>query len=205
MVLELLSGRLELATFVMWGVALFVAISVHEFSHAFAADRLGDPTARYHGRLSLNPRAHLDPVGTLLILLFGFGWGKPVPFDPTNLYNPKRDSALIALAGPASNLLVALTLGALLRTFGGILVLTIPIIALNINLGVFNLLPIFPLDGFKIVGGFLPYSQALSWQGLERYGLLILLFLMLPFGGGPLLISLIHPPISLLLRLTIGL
>src|SRR3989338_7102351 len=86
-------------------IALLSAITIHEFSHAWVADRLGDPTPRLMGRVTLNPLAHLDPIGTIALLLIGFGWGKPVPFDPFNLENPRRDSALIALAGPASNLI----------------------------------------------------------------------------------------------------
>src|SRR3989339_1835794 len=88
-------------------LAIIAAISIHEFSHAWAADRLGDPTPRLQGRLTLNPKAHLDPIGTLMLILFRFGWGKPVMFDPFNLKNPRRDAMLIGLAGPASNLISA--------------------------------------------------------------------------------------------------
>src|SRR3990172_11954241 len=94
-------------SFVFWLLGLTVAITVHEFAHAYAAERLGDPTPRLMGRLTLNPLAHLDPLGTLMLLIARFGWGKPVQFDPFNLRHPRRDSALISLAGPASNLIMA--------------------------------------------------------------------------------------------------
>ena len=93
-------------SFLFWLVALAMAITIHEFAHAYTADRLGDPTPRLQGRLTLNPLAHLDPLGTLMLLLVRFGWGKPVQFDPFNLKNPRKDGALISLAGPASNLLI---------------------------------------------------------------------------------------------------
>ena len=92
-------------------LAVLVVITIHEFSHGLVADYLGDPTARLRGRLTLNPMAHLDPIGALAFIFFGFGWAKPVPIDPYNLQDPKRDSMLISLAGPASNLLTALILG----------------------------------------------------------------------------------------------
>src|SRR5688572_2528428 len=94
-------------SFFLWLVALTIAITIHEFAHAYTADRLGDPTPRLQGRLTLNPLAHLDPMGTLMMLLVRFGWGKPVQFDPFNLRNPRRDGAIISLAGPVSNFLLA--------------------------------------------------------------------------------------------------
>src|SRR3990172_6432841 len=102
-------------TFIFSLVALVVAISIHEFAHAAAADRLGDPTPRLQGRLTLNPLAHLDPIGTLMLLLIRVGWGKPVQFDPYNLKNPRRDAALISLAGPASNLILAIVLALIIK------------------------------------------------------------------------------------------
>ncbi len=164
--------------FFAWLVALVVAITVHEFSHALAADRLGDPTPRLQGRLTLNPLAHLDPIGTLMLLLVRFGWGKPVQFDPFNLRNPKKDAALISIAGPISNIITAVVFSLIVRlTIAPPLVLSLilPIIFLNVILAVFNLIPIHPLDGFKIVGGLLPDDQAREWQSLEKYGFLFLL------------------------------
>src|SRR4051812_27134518 len=95
-------------SFFVAAIALLIAITVHEFSHALSADKLGDPTPRLQGRISLNPLVHLDPIGTLLILFVGFGWGKPVVFDPFNLKNPRKDAAIISLAGPASNFILAI-------------------------------------------------------------------------------------------------
>jgi len=184
----LLFHNLSLHGVIIFFVALAVAITIHEFSHAFMAYRLGDPTAKVYGRMTLNPLAHLDPLGTLMILLVGFGWGKPVPFDPFNLRSPKRDSALISLAGPLSNVLLALLLAGLfwIGIFGQIpILLTIsnlvqPIVLLNLVLAIFNLLPIHPLDGFKILGGILPKEWYHDWMQMEQYGIFFLLFLVLP-------------------------
>src|SRR3972149_8566479 len=103
--------------FVIYLLALLIAITVHEFAHAKVADYLGDPTPRLQGRLSLNPLVHLDPLGMILLFLVGFGWGKPVMFDPFNLRNPRRDAALISIAGPGTNFVVALLLSLILRSF----------------------------------------------------------------------------------------
>ncbi|OGG11796.1 hypothetical protein A2Z00_01875 [Candidatus Gottesmanbacteria bacterium RBG_13_45_10] len=193
-------------------LALIVAISVHEFSHAYAAERLGDPTPRLMGRLTLNPLAHLDPIGTILLVLFRFGWGKPVQFDPFNLRNPRRDSAIISLAGPFSNFitatasailihLLATTRFALLSnsSLGVILYLVVAflesLVVMNIVLGVFNLVPVHPLDGFKVVGGILPEEYAKQWNELERYGMIFLIFLIFPLFGGQSAISRIISPI----------
>src|SRR3989344_4241957 len=109
MLFQLLSNPTPLTflIFLLFAVGVIIAITVHEFAHAASAEKLGDPTAKVHNRVSLNPLNHLDPIGTLLIFLVGFGWGKPTPFDPYNLKNPKKDSAIISLAGPASNLILA--------------------------------------------------------------------------------------------------
>ncbi len=194
--------------FFSWVAALVVAITVHEFAHALAADRLGDPTPRVQGRLTLNPLAHLDPLGTLMLLIARFGWGKPVVFDPYNLRHPRRDAAIISLAGPVSNILLAALLSIILRlllsTPVAMLVYVIiqPIIVLSVVLAIFNLVPIHPLDGFKIVGGILPPEYAKQWYELEPYGMIFLLFLIFPFFGGIAPISrFISPVISFLLSL----
>lgn len=161
--------------------ALVVSISIHEFAHAKVSDLLGDNTAKLLGRVTLDPRSHLDPVGSLFLLFAGFGWGKPVPFNPINLQNPKRDSALIALAGPASNFFLAATLALILSfvgtssILGGFLSLTI---FYNVVLGVFNLIPIHPLDGFKVVGGLLPPNLYVQWMQFAPYGIYFLLILI---------------------------
>lgn len=184
-------------------VALILAIDIHEFSHAWMAEHLGDPTPRLQGRLTLNPLAHLDPLGTLLLLLVRFGWGKPVQFDPYNLRNPRRDGALISIAGPISNMLLATICAIIVRfPIPDILAAFLAELAImNVVLGIFNLVPIHPLDGFKIVEGFLPEDQAVEWHQLERYGIIFLLILLLPiFNGGALISTIISPPINFVLK-----
>ncbi len=196
--------------FIIIAILLLLAISVHEFSHALIADHLGDPTARLSGRLTLNPIAHLDPIGTLLLLFVGFGWGKPVPFDPFNLRNPKRDSALISFAGPGSNFVMAIVTGLILRAIAYIpFILFIPFITdvlslfvyFNILLGVFNLIPVHPLDGFKVVAGLLPKKYYYDWLSLEKYGIIFLILLIFPFFGSSPVIALISPIINFLVSL----
>jgi Zn-dependent protease len=182
---------------IIWIIAFIVAITLHEAAHAWMADRLGDPTPRLTGRLSLNPAVHYDRIGTTLLLglvflraigvpVIPFGWAKPVRFDPYNLKNPRRDSALISLAGPLSNITLAAILAIVLRfthtPLSPLLPLTkffVPIIMLNVILAVFNLIPIHPLDGGKIFIGLLPPDQAIEAdQFLNKYGLIILFMLI---------------------------
>lgn len=186
--------------FIIFAIGLLVAITIHEFSHALAADQLGDPTPRSQGRLTLNPIKHLDPLGTISMFLVGFGWGKPVQFDPYNLQHPRRDAAIISLAGPASNLIFALILSLLWRFIlpqTGFADLLIPFMYLNVMLAVFNLVPIGPLDGQKILFGLLPRDLAYEYQSImNRYGTLLLIFFILPvFGGQAPIVSLISPVI----------
>jgi len=196
--------------FVFSLIALFVAITIHEFSHALAADFLGDPTPRLQKRLTLNPKAHLDPFGLLFLFFFGFGWGRPVEFDPFNLKNPRRDAAIISLAGPTSNLILALILSILLKLFIFFKIKTlytigslffVPMIYLNVVLAVFNFLPIHPLDGFKIVGGVLPEKQAKDWYDLEKYGIIFLLMMFFPLGKSSMIDLVIKPAVNFFLNL----
>ena len=190
--------------FAIYAIGLVIAITIHEFSHAFVADKLGDPTPRIHDRVNLNPLSHLDPIGTLAILIAGFGWGKPVVIDPYNLENPKRDSLIISLAGPASNLILAIILAILLKFLPLFAFLIIPIITLNIALGIFNLVPIPPLDGSKIIEGLLPRLQAYEWeQFANRYGFLLLLLLVMPLGNGSIISLVISPIISFVINILI--
>lgn len=194
-------------------ICIVLAVTIHEFAHAYAADKLGDPTPEMQGRVTLNPLAHLDPLGSLFFLLFGFGWGKPVSYDPFNLDNPLRDGAIIAFAGPASNiiLVVASTLLYWIIFFIGgdtlaaniFLIFFEVLIQVNLLLALFNLFPIYPLDGFKIVGGLLPEEKAHEWFELQRYGFIFLLLLIVPFGGtsmaGFIIRSVISPIMGFLL------
>lgn len=198
----LLASPLE---FLLVAAALIISLTIHEFSHAFVAEKLGDPTPRLQGRISLNPLAHLDPLGTLAILFVGFGWGKPVEFDPYNLRYPKRDAGLIAAAGPVSNMLLAGLLAIILHTvampdlIGGALVL---VIATNINLAIFNLIPVHPLDGGKMLIALAPKDVAREWDAiLHQYGSMILLFLIIPWNGRSAVGSLISPIVNFILRL----
>ncbi len=187
--------------FLLYMVALLIAISIHEFSHAFVAEKLGDPTPRLQGRITLNPRAHIDLTGILFLFFFGFGWGKPVQFDPFNLKNPHRDAAIISIAGPISNILLAIVLAIVFSQTPSPLLL--PFIQLNVVLAVFNLLPIHPLDGFKIVGGLLPEEQAREWYQLDRLGIFFLLALILPIGGSSMLDKVLQPAIMFVMRILI--
>lgn len=198
--------------FIIYVIALLISISVHEFSHAWMADHLGDPTPRLQGRLKLNPVSHIDPMGLMFLFFIGFGWGKPVPFDPYNLKNPRKDAALISIAGPGSNFILAIVLAIVLKLFilfklnvlytiGSILI--IPLISLNIMLGIFNLLPINPLDGFKIVGGLLNDEQAREWYQLEKYGFIFLIMMIFPLGNTSMLDAVIRPLINFILGILI--
>ncbi len=172
--------------FIAVALSLVLSLTIHEFAHAYVSDRLGDPTAKYLGRVTLNPLKHLDPIGTAMLLIVGFGWGKPVPFDPRNLKNPKRDAAIISFAGPLSNLILALLFAGVYHlsanaTGLGLLLTVFAFLMVNYNLllAFFNLIPVHPLDGFKVVYGLLPNNLAVQWIQIERYGVYILLFLLL--------------------------
>lgn len=199
----------------IWILAFVLTITIHEAAHAWMSDRLGDPTARVLGRLTLNPIKHLDLYGTVLIPLFlllvhspfVFGWAKPVPIDPYNLKNPRRDSALISLAGPLINIAFATVLAILVRLIPDATFFNIayPIILLNVTIAVFNLIPVHPLDGGKILVGVLPNTEARELDTfLSRYGFMVLIFLIFPiFGGSSLLTSIISPVINFIMFLLV--
>lgn len=188
---------LSLTFLVTGGVALLVAITVHEFSHAFVAYNLGDITPKYLGRLSLNPIRHLDPLGTVMIFAVGFGWGKPVPVNPLYLRNgPRVGMSLVAAAGPVSNIITAVVCSIPIRI--GLLPWQSPalrvgfdgleglisdllcwIVFFNIILAVFNLIPLFPLDGSKVAIGILPSTIADKVSRLESLGPVVLLSLIM--------------------------
>ena len=163
--------------------AVLVATTCHEFAHAYVANRLGDPTAAQLGRLSLNPVKHLDLLGTLFFVLFGFGWAKPVPVNPANFRNPRQGMLQVALAGPLANVTVAFLLGVVGRTLApGGSVLLMEMLAfvawINVILAVFNLIPIPPLDGSRILEAVLPSEHAYAYTRFQPYGVVVLLLLL---------------------------
>jgi Zn-dependent protease len=170
------------------GLVLLVALPFHEFSHALAAYRLGDPTAKLMGRLTLNPLAHLDPLGSLLILFAGFGWAKPTPYNPYNLQGGRNGEAIVGFAGPASNLVLATAAAIPLRYISAsdvnvpteVVQVLFLFLQINVVLMIFNLVPIPPLDGSKVLFAFLdPQTERQIRPILEQYGFLILIAAML--------------------------
>ena len=198
----------QVLNFLIWYVCLLFALSVHEAAHAFAADRCGDPTGRFMGRMTLNPVSHIDPIGTVVMpalmfftgIPFLIGWAKPVPFNPRNLHNLRTGRVYIALAGPASNLLLALLAAAALwvvATAAGMrepaqIMASVPaylllvMITLNLALMLFNLLPVPPLDGHHVLYAHLPPGME---ERLERFGPMMFILIILFAGrliSGPL-------------------
>jgi len=180
-----------LAALVLKIPALLLAVTVHEVAHAVVADRLGDPTPRAMGRITLNPLPHIDPFGAIAFVLAGFGWAKPVPVNAANLRHPRRDMAWVAAAGPISNFLVAflgLVLFVLARRSGlvgepvGQAILWI--FQFNLALGIFNLIPLPPLDGGHFLPYFLPPGASALLHSLEQFGPMILLVLVMSGATG---------------------
>jgi len=176
---------------------ILLSLTVHEYCHGWVANYLGDDTAMRQGRLTLNPIVHLDVIGTILMFIVGFGWAKPVPVNPHNFEDPRKGMLLVALAGPAANLLTAICAGLILRyivpslltseqAISGIYSTSLVIIILSLQYGValaiFNMIPIPPLDGSRVLYGLLPEKQAYAYSRFEPYGMLILVGLFI-FGG----------------------
>jgi Zn-dependent protease len=193
--------------FIAFIIAIVLGITVHEFMHAYTAHRLGDDTARLLGRLSLNPMAHLDPFGTLLLVLAGFGYGKPVPFNESRL-RTAMGVTFVALAGPLANLVLAALCAIPLRFSAASLLggayeeILTAIVLWNCVLAIFNLVPIPPLDGANVVYGLLPPRQQYSWRTYQQYGpfLLLAILLLAPrvLSGG------VFGPALALARLLVG-
>ena len=193
---RLLSGNIDFVGVIIYILSslavIFLTLPVHEFAHGFAATKLGDPTPRYQGRMTLNPFAHIDWIGAACILLFGFGWAKPVQVNSNNFRNPKRDMAVTALAGPLSNLIVAfaallinnilslIAIKTLVSAFYYIGFFFYYIALINVSLAVFNLIPIPPLDGSRLLSALLPYRYYYALMRYERYiffGLIAILWI----------------------------
>ena len=219
MILNLLQNNFEVGIILI--LTLIFSLSFHEFAHAYIAYKLGDDTAAYQGRLTLNPLAHLDPIGSLMLLLVGFGYAKPVPVNPINLNNPRVDMMKVAFAGPASNLLLVFIACFIMRILGpsnlidftqyssnlnslGLILYLFAII--NMTLAIFNLIPLHPLDGGQIFGGYLDkINPQLSYR-LRVDGPKILLgIIFIGFITGFSLIGFIITPFHQLVRFMIGL
>ncbi len=202
--------------FIILAPPLFLALTVHEFAHGYVAFRLGDPTAQREGRLTLNPLKHLDPLGTIAFFIFHLGWAKPVPVNPAYFKDPQKDMLWVALAGPITNLALAV-ISALMVKAVVLLAQTIPYSAMgeailvplsstliasvwiNLVLGIFNFLPIPPLDGSRILAGVLPPDLARSYASIERYGFILLILLAATGVLSKLILPLINFANSLLL------
>ena len=196
----------SLAMLIFRALALLIAAPFHEFAHGYAADRLADPTPRRAGRLTLNPLAHLDPLGTILLVLTGFGWAKPVPIDPGNFPDWRRGLITVAAAGPIANVVLAILFGLPFKL--GLVAVGSPlarplfvIVFINAVLAVFNLIPVPPLDGSKIMIGLLPGQLGIAYARLQAYGVMILIGLIY-FRITDLLVL---PPLLWLVRLATGL
>jgi Zn-dependent protease len=180
---------MKIQTLLLIAPPILLALTFHEYAHAFVANKYGDDTAKQNGRLTLNPLAHLDPLGTIMIFLVHFGWAKPVPVNPNRLKNPKKNMLWISAAGPLANLILALFSGIFLR------LIFATVLQINLALAIFNVLPIAPLDGSKILYGLLPSKHEGKIYFLERYGPFILIGLIVfgQFTGVSILGRLIWP------------
>ena len=197
---------------------ILLALSFHEYAHGWMAYRLGDPTAKHEGRLTMNPLAHLDPLGTMMIIIVHFGWAKPVPVNPMNLRDPKKDMLWIALAGPVSNVIMAAGLGLILRIMIGMGMrvdgsflgyfqyMLYFAVMINLVLAIFNMIPIPPLDGSKILFGLLPTEYEESFLRFQQFGPMVLLGLVVinSYFGIPIFSVLITPFVSVFSSLFVG-
>ncbi len=183
---------MQFQTLLLIAPPILLALTFHEYAHAYMAYRYGDDTARQSGRLTLNPLRHLDPLGTIMIFIVHFGWAKPVPVNPSRLKNPKKDMLWISAAGPLANMVLALASGLLIRVLltigvtpdrhtaiGLLFLMVIMSLQINLALAIFNILPIAPLDGSKILFALLPVRYEKLIYFLERYGPFILIGLII--------------------------
>jgi len=196
-------GRITNPNLIFIVPAIIIGITIHEFSHAYVSSKLGDPTPRLQGRVTLNPLSHLEPFGLITLIIFGFGWGRPVQIEPRYYKNPSRDRLLVSFAGPLSNLLVLIIVSLILRFSGNIQwewywTLCLYIVQINAMLCIFNLLPIPPLDGSKILLELLPIKDKYVWYyRLQQYAMPI--FLILVFTN--IIDFILNPLINMLISL----
>ncbi|MDR4498177.1 MAG: site-2 protease family protein [Candidatus Scalindua sp.] len=208
----------DIKNFMVFAIAILYALTIHEFFHAWAANRLGDPTAKMQGRLTLNPLAHLDPMGTICFIVAHFGWGKPVPINSSYFKNPRRDDVIASAAGPISNFVSAFIFGLLFQIthrfvsdtsffLNDFCNLLLKIIQINLILAIFNFIPLYPLDGSHILKGFLPRHMLHKYEEVCKYGPFILLGLILlgNFANIPILYYVIWPPTIFFFKMFSGL
>ncbi len=221
MLLGLIQGRVDFTDAVIYIlsalVVIFLTLPFHEFAHAFVADKLGDKTARYQRRLTISPFAHIDYFGALAIILFGFGWARPVPVSPRYFKNAKRGMAITAAAGPVMNIILAFIacflLYAVVSIFGGNAV-TVYIsmflsyyVSINIGLAVFNIIPIPPLDGWKVLGSLLPdriYWRVMQYERYISFALILIVYMGILNGPINLISGFLIKVVSFIPRLVFG-
>ncbi len=203
---------------IIFAIAILYAITIHEFFHAWTANKLGDPTAKMQGRLTLNPIAHLDPIGTICFVIAHFGWGKPVPVNPNYFKHPRRDDVIVSAAGPISNFVSAFFFGLIFQTsykfvgdtsyfINNLRNLLLMVIQINLILAIFNFIPLHPLDGSHILKGFLPRHMLPGYENICRYSPFILLGVILlgSFAHIPILSYIIWPPTIFFFKIFSGL
>jgi Zn-dependent protease len=205
----------QITQFVLLIFPILYALTVHEFSHGYVAYRLGDDTAKRAGRLTLNPLKHLDPLGTIMLFIAHIGWARPVPINPYNFRDIKRDTAYVALAGPVANFISAVIFSLIFNFFNSgtqafyhnvFMVILFYTIFINVALGLFNLIPFPPLDGSKILGAFLSDETYFRYQRFERKGALILVGVIIFSNllGLNIIGGIIMPPINFFMSLLTG-
>jgi len=205
---------MDTSTFIMLAPSILLGLTLHECAHGWVADRLGDPTARMNGRLTLNPFAHLDLLGTIMLFVVHFGWAKPVPVNPMMFKNPKKDMLLVAIAGPITNFFLAALFGLVLRFMGSpensttltIITMLQYGVIINISLMLFNMLPIPPLDGSRVLRAAVPDRYDTQFRAYERFGGLALLgiIIMGQVTGISLIGAVLGPTTRFFFKLFVG-